>query len=88
MEQRCAIGINQRELEDREVALLEFRDLLGARFGARRTAGYWDADHVTPVVIGGGECGLDGYRILCIPCHKLETALLKKRLASSKNKKV
>jgi hypothetical protein len=31
---------------------------------------YWDADHVVPVIEGGGECGLDGYRTVCVPCHK------------------
>ncbi len=33
----------------------------------------WDADHVVPVAHGGGLCGLDGYRTLCIPCHRGET---------------
>ena len=35
---------------------------------------FWDADHVVPVGDGGGECGLDGYRTLCIPCHKKSSA--------------
>lgn len=37
---------------------------------------YWDADHVVPVVQGGGTCGLDNYRTLCVPCHQRETARL------------
>lgn len=30
----------------------------------------WDADHIVPVVKGGGGCGLENYRTLCVPCHK------------------
>ncbi len=30
----------------------------------------WAADHVTPVIDGGGECDLSNIRSLCIPCHK------------------
>lgn len=41
----------------------------------------WEADHIVPVVEGGGECGLDGLRTLCLPCHKAETARLRRRLA-------
>jgi 5-methylcytosine-specific restriction protein A len=47
----------------------------------RSGKGLWDADHVVPVVEGGGECGLENYRTLCIPCHKQVTADLRKRLA-------
>ena len=32
--------------------------------------GLWDADHIIPVKNGGGCCGLDNLRTLCIPCHK------------------
>ena len=35
--------------------------------------GLWDADHIIPVKEGGGECGLDNYRTLCIQCHKKVT---------------
>lgn len=41
----------------------------------------WEADHIVPVVEGGGLCGLDGYRTLCIPCHKRKTAALARRRA-------
>lgn len=36
----------------------------------------WDADHIIPVVKGGGGCGLENYRTLCQPCHKTATAKL------------
>lgn len=28
----------------------------------------WEADHLVPVVEGGGGCGLENLRTLCIPC--------------------
>lgn len=42
----------------------------------------WDADHVLPVVEGGGECGLANMRTLCLKCHRTVTADLRKRLAT------
>lgn len=41
----------------------------------------FEADHILPVVEGGGLCGLDNYRTLCIPCHKKETKALAARRA-------
>lgn len=41
----------------------------------------WEMDHIIPVSEGGGMCDLSNLRTLCIPCHKRETAALKKRLA-------
>lgn len=41
----------------------------------------WEADHITPVVEGGGLCGLTGYRLLCVPCHKTESRELAARRA-------
>ena len=38
--------------------------------------GLWDADHIVPVKEGGGLCGLDNLRTLCIKCHKNETKIL------------
>ncbi len=39
----------------------------------------WHMDHIIPVVEGGGECGLDNLRTLCIRCHRKETAELARR---------
>ncbi len=47
----------------------------------RVTSDWWDADHIVPVIEGGGECGLENLRTLCIPCHKHETAELRKRMS-------
>jgi 5-methylcytosine-specific restriction enzyme A len=43
---------------------------------------WWDADHIIPVIEGGGECNLSNFRTLCIPCHKSVTAELRARLAA------
>ena len=43
----------------------------------------WDADHIVPVAEGGGECDLDNMRTLCLKCHKLATAELRRRLRGS-----
>jgi len=42
---------------------------------------FWDADHIIPVSEGGGCCGLDNYRTLCVACHRRETVELARRLA-------
>jgi len=48
---------------------------------ARGSGDLWQADHILPVIEGGGLCGLDGYRTLCTACHKSETAQLAARRA-------
>ncbi len=45
---------------------------------ARRSL--WDADHILPVVEGGGQCNLDNLRTLCLLCHRDATAQLRQRL--------
>lgn len=42
----------------------------------------WEADHVVPVVEGGGRCGLENLRTLCLACHGKETAALAARRAA------
>lgn len=46
----------------------------------RNRLSLWDADHIVPVVEGGGECDLSNIRTLCVWCHRQETAKLAKRL--------
>jgi 5-methylcytosine-specific restriction endonuclease McrA len=41
----------------------------------------WEADHIVPVVEGGGACGLENYRTLCYWCHKLVTKAMHARRA-------
>jgi 5-methylcytosine-specific restriction endonuclease McrA len=45
------------------------RKIWAKKFGG----GLWDADHIIPVKDGGGQCGLDNIRTLCIDCHKAVT---------------
>lgn len=42
----------------------------------------WAADHIVPVVEGGGECGLENIRTLCLRCHAIVTRNLRERLKS------
>lgn len=44
----------------------------------------WEADHIVPVVEGGGECGLENYRTLCLACHRTATKELAGRRAASR----
>lgn len=43
----------------------------------------WQAHHLVAVSEGGGGCDLDGYVILCNPCHGKETGALRRRLNGS-----
>lgn len=52
--------------------------------GLWRVPHLWEADHIQPVVEGGGGCGLENYRTLCIPCHKSHTRALARRRAEAR----
>lgn len=56
-------------LESADFNALRFAIGVGSRYGGD----LWDADHILPVIEGGGECDLDNLRTLCIPCHKKVT---------------
>jgi 5-methylcytosine-specific restriction enzyme A len=45
---------------------------------------FWQADHVTPVALGGWGKGIDNFRTLCTPCHKELTARLVRELAEGR----
>lgn len=62
---------------EHQLPINQWRRLLGAR-GERDAL--WDADHVNPVCLGGGECGLDNLRTLCWKCHALVTRELHTKL--------
>lgn len=66
------------------------REEMDRRFGeaiSARSGHTWEADHIIPVVEGGGECGLENYRTLCLPCHRKETAALARRRAERRKPK-
>lgn len=41
---------------------------------------FWDIDHIVPVAEGGGACGPENLRALCLKCHRGETKRLLERL--------
>lgn len=53
----------------------------------RKGRSLWEADHIKPVVEGGGGCGLENVRSLCVACHHIETHKLQTRLAARRWKK-
>lgn len=57
------------------------------RYRHRGRKGIWDADHIVPVIEGGGECDLDNYRTLCCSCHHVATAALRRRRARAKKER-
>lgn len=48
----------------------------------------WEADHIQPVVEGGGETGLENLRTLCRSCHRRETAKLARRRAFARKRQL
>lgn len=72
------LGSKLREVREKE--------LIAAGWTKSRVLGgsLWDMDHIKPVIEGGGECGMDNLRTLCIKCHKAETAALRKRMKEAK----
>lgn len=47
------------------------------KWGGAVNVHLWEADHIVPVVHGGGgACGLENLRTLCRACHHRETAQL------------
>lgn len=44
----------------------------------------WHADHITAVYEGGGECGLENLRTLCVVCHLKVTNEQKRRWAEER----
>ena len=61
------------------------RTSLLAHWGLRKRSrrSLWDADHVVPVMEGGGECDLGNIRTLCLRCHRTATTQLRNRIRSA-----
>ena len=67
--------------------IVGMRNWLVAGLREKRFSPYqsmWAADHIVPVVEGGGDCGLDNYRTLCVPCHKIVTAEWRRKKSKAK----
>ncbi len=69
---RCARGLRR----------LELMAHWGLRTKLRKSL--WDADHIVPVIEGGGECDLANIRTLCLRCHRVATAGLRERIRRAK----
>jgi 5-methylcytosine-specific restriction enzyme A len=83
--ERWDFQLTYLENRDRTAASREAVEIILAAWNvAAETRSLWDADHIVPVVEGGGGCGLDNYRTLCVACHKEETADLASRRAASR----
>ncbi len=68
------IRIRRMRWARREEALREWG------LNRKSRASLWDADHILPVVEGGGECDLSNIRTLCLKCHRKAMAELRARL--------
>jgi len=55
-----------------------------AGWNVHRRSSWWEADHIVPVVEGGGQCGAENYRTLCCRCHRVVTNQLRRRLKEAK----
>jgi 5-methylcytosine-specific restriction enzyme A len=78
----CALCTLDTEALRRDKRKLDYtaRRQFEKDWGGRRHL--WDADHLVPVVEGGGECDLSNMRTLCLKCHREQTAALRSRLAA------
>jgi 5-methylcytosine-specific restriction protein A len=57
--------------DERNVYLTSYNISLKRKLWKQKHGGgLWDADHILPVKDGGGMCGLENLRTLCISCHK------------------
>jgi len=67
-----ALQINLIQDKELQLEYLKKHNISSKRKIHRRKlgGGLWDADHIVAVKNGGGQCGLDNLRTLCISCHK------------------
>lgn len=75
----AARGILKRSRGASRQRLLNFWDL--KRYTGRSL---WEADHIIPVIEGGGECDLSNLRTLCLRCHRMATLGLRLRRAEAR----
>ena len=81
---KVAKEIRSAEYEDVKVLRKQWGVHKKRRIWKRKWGGgLWDADHITRVVDGGGLCGLENMRTLCIPCHKKESATKRRKAPQS-----
>lgn len=74
-------GRSRRIQEAREKRLAAMR---AEGWNVHRQSSWWEADHIVLVVEGGGQCGIENYRTLCVRCHRKVTRELRARLAEKR----
>jgi 5-methylcytosine-specific restriction protein A len=81
---QCRID-TEREMRTLLRVRAERRHAAWAAWGLRpkQRRSLWDADHIVPVVEGGGECDLSNMRTLCLRCHREATADLRRRRSAN-----
>jgi 5-methylcytosine-specific restriction protein A len=85
---RCAgCGLDTEDISRRLRSLprsegLRLLTRLGMPDCLKRTL--WEAHHVKAVVEGGGACGLDNLRTLCVSCHRRWTTVSQARIRAKK----
>ena len=67
---------------DKSKAYGQWRTVLGYLGFDSKSANWWEADHSQPLCEGGANI-LGNLRTLCLPCHRKETARLRRRLAKT-----
>ena len=68
-------GESRKELE------VEFFDMYNIEWiNTQNRSTFYDIDHIQEVVRGGGQCGEENLRTVCLRCHRIETARLRKEL--------
>jgi 5-methylcytosine-specific restriction enzyme A len=71
--------LNAKNIEERTELIKKYQIPKNRRIWIKKCGGgLWDADHILPVMKGGGCSDLDNLRTLCIICHKEVTKSLKK----------
>lgn len=79
--QAAAIILSRNQIYDGRISTYGLVRDLG--FDLDITTSLWQADHIIPLS-EGGENSPTNARTLCIPCHKTETAELRRRLAAAR----
>lgn len=93
----CRIDTKKTAKQARELTGKNLKDFLASyNIGIKRKihkrklgGGLWDADHIVRVTDGGGLCGMNNIRTLCISCHKKvtkEAYVTKKNVTKTKVK--
>ena len=79
----CGLDCVALKREFKKLLLKADKDAFRVRHGIpkHRSRRFWDIDHIVPVIEGGGDCGPENLRTLCLKHHKEETSKLRKRLA-------